>query len=419
MSRLIIAIFILLIPMIGVSQDTTVVKTKTTVVKKKKKKKKKKRDPNKPKKWDLSGYVKYMTSLYFIHNSPPLPPLIVLQDNLIHNRINFKWYISDAFTFKADLRTMVFFGEATKLRPNYGATIVTGDSIKNGYRDYFSWAILDTTDVVIHTILDRFYFQYSKGDWDIRLGRQRINWGINTIWNPNDIFNAYSFTDFDYEERPGSDALRVQYFTGVASSIELAVKVFTKVENITAGFLWKTNKWDYDFQVLAGILGQDIVLGGGWAGHIKGAGFKGEFSYFLNYADTTTNRHSFTGTLSVDYIFKSQTYLVAGFMYNMNGATKINTSQLFLYNASAKNLYPYRYSIFLTVMHPITQMFNAGATVVYSPGEDHSLFISPTFSYSIKENWDISLVGQIALNKSGDWYISPTQVFFLRLKFSF
>jgi hypothetical protein len=416
MSRLIIAIFILLIPIIGISQDTPVVKSKTSIVKKKKKKK---RDPNKPKKWEIGGYVKYLTSVYFLHNAAPLPPLIMLQDNLIHNRINFKWYINDAFTFKADLRTRIFFGELTKLRPNYGATIVSGDSIKNGYRDYLSWAIFDKPEAVIHTILDRFYLQYSKGNWDIRLGRQRINWGINTIWNPNDIFNAYSFTDFDYEERPGSDALRIQYFTGVASSIEVAVKVFTRVENITAGFLWKTNKWDYDFQVLAGIYGQDIVVGGGWAGNIKDAGFKGEFSYFYNYADTTTNRHSFTGTFSFDYIFKSQTYLVAGFMYNMNGATKVNTAQLFLYNASAKNLYPYKYSIFLTVMHPITQMFNVGLTAVYSPGEDHSLFISPTFSYSIKENWDISLIGQIALNQSGDYYISPTQIFFLRLKFSF
>ena len=319
-----------------------------------------------------------------------------------------------------DLRTRVIFGEFTRVaQPNLGAAILRGDSAKNGYTDYLSWAIMDVPGGVIHSTIDRLYLQYSKGNWDLRLGRQRINWGINTIWNPNDIFNAFSFTDFDYEERPGSDALRVQYFTGVASSIELAVKVFTRVENITAGFLWKTNKWNYDFQVLGGILGQDIVVGGGWAGNIKGAGFKGELSYFYNFADTTTNRHSFTGTLSIDYIFKSKTYLTAGFMYNMNGSTSLNTAQLFLYRPSAKNLYPYRYSLFLTLMHPVTEMFNAGITAVYSPGESHSMFLSPTFTYSIKENWDLSLVGQLTFNTSGAYYISPAQVIFLRLKFSF
>ena len=37
---------------------------------------------------------------------------------------------------------------------------------------------------------------------------------MNLVWNPNDLFNAFSFVDFDYEERPGSDALRIQKYTG-------------------------------------------------------------------------------------------------------------------------------------------------------------------------------------------------------------
>lgn len=369
-------------------------------------------------KWDIGGYVKYLTSVYVLH--PPAPtPVTTLQNNLLHNRINFKWYINDAFTFKADLRSRLFFGEFIKLQPNYGQTIRYNDSLRNGYSDYLSWVLMDEPGATIHSTLDRLYLQYSKGNWDIRLGRQRINWGINTIWNPNDIFNSFTFTDFDYEERPGADALRIQYFTGVASSIEVAAKVFTRWEDATAGFLWKTNKWDYDFQVLAGLLGQNLVLGGGWAGHIKDAGFKGEFSYFFNYADTTASRHSFTGTISIDYLFKNSGYLTAGFMYNSNGQTNINTNQLFAYQPSAQNLYPYRYSIFLTYMQPIKQIINLGATVVYSPGESHAMFISPTFSYSINETWDLSFVGQLAFNRSGNYYISPTQVFFLRFKLSF
>lgn len=402
---------LLLLPIIGLSQDSTIVKTVT-----KKKRLKKKKNPNAPKNWALNGYVKYLTSVYFLHQ----PNKAMLQDNLVHNRLNFKWYINDAFTFKADLRTRVFFGEFIKLQPNYGQTILAGDSAKNGYYDYLSWVLLNERGAVIHSTLDRLYLQYSKGNWDIRLGRQRINWGINTIWNPNDIFNTYSFTDFDYEERPGSDALRVQYFTGVASSIEFAAKAFTRWENATAAFLWKTNKWEYDFQVLVGITEQDLVIGGGWAGNIKSAGFKGEFSYFYNIADTTTNRHSFTGTVSFDYIFSnSRTYLVVGLMYNSNGSTNANSSALFAYRPSAKNLYPYRYSIFATFSQPIKEIFSVGLTAIYSPGESHSLFVTPNFSYIINEKWDISIVGQVSLNQSNGYYVSPVQVAFLRVKFSF
>lgn len=404
---------IIIMPMTSFSQDST--RTKFPAKKERPKKKKKKKDPNAPKNWELNGYLKYLTSVYFLHQ----PNKAMLQDNLIHNRLNFKWYINNDFTFKADLRTRVFFGEYTKLQPNYGKAILRGDSLKNGYTDYLSWALLDERGAVIHSTLDRLYFQYSKGNWDIRLGRQRINWGINTIWNPNDIFNTFSFTDFDYEERPGSDALRIQYFTGVASSIEFAVKAFTRWENATAAFLWKTNKWNYDFQVLGGIVGQDLVFGGGWAGNIKDAGFKGEFSYFYNFADTATNRHSFTGTVSFDYLFSSKTYLVAGFMYNNNGSTSANSSELFGYTPSAKNIYPYRYSIFATFSQPIKEVFSVGLTAVYSPGESHSLFLTPNFAYTINEQWDISIVGQISLNKSGSYYVSPVQVAFLRIKFSF
>ena len=58
----------------------------------------------------------------------------------------------------------------------------------------------------------------------MRIGRQRINWGVNLAWNPNDLFNAYSLIDFDYQERSGVDAIRFQYYTGEMSSIEFAIQ---------------------------------------------------------------------------------------------------------------------------------------------------------------------------------------------------
>lgn len=377
---------------------------------------KKQKDPNAQKKWALNGYLKYLTSVYFLQQPSPA----MLQDNLLHNRLNFKWYPNDYWTFKAELRTRVFFGEFVKLQPNFGSAILRADSLKNGYTDYLSWTLLDEPGAVLHSTLDRLYFQYSKGNWDVRLGRQRINWGINTIWNPNDIFNTFSFTDFDYEERPGSDALRVQYFTGVASSVEFAAKAFTNWEKATAAFLWKTNQWAYDFQFLAGVFEEHLVLGGGWAGAIKGAGFKGEWAYFYNWnPNNQSSPHSFTGTISFDYLFPSKTYLVTGFLYNSNGSLTANSTELFGYQPSAKNVYPYQYALFVTFSQPIKELFSVGITAIYSPGESHSLFLTPNFAYTINEQWDVSLVGQVAFNQAGGYYVSPLQVAFLRFKLSF
>jgi len=130
---------------------------------------------------------------------------------------------------------------------------------------------------------DRLNLNYSYGNWDITLGRQRINWGINTVWNPNDLFNSQNFLDTDYEEKPGSDALRIQYTTGETSSLEIAFhpdKEFKMKQSVLAA-IYKFNFRSFDFQILAARYLQDYSMGMGWAGNIKNAGFKGEINYFL------------------------------------------------------------------------------------------------------------------------------------------
>ncbi|MCG8318265.1 MAG: hypothetical protein MI921_02070 [Cytophagales bacterium] len=58
---------------------------------------------------------------------------------------------------------------------------------------------------------------WRKGCYQV-IGKHRINWGKSYVWNPNDVFNAYSFFDFDYEERRGTDALLIKYTTSPFSS---------------------------------------------------------------------------------------------------------------------------------------------------------------------------------------------------------
>ena len=271
-------------------------------------------------------------------------------------------------------------------------------------------------------MIDRLYLEYVKNNLEVRVGRQRINWGINTVWNPNDIFNAFAFTDFDYEERPGSDAIRIKYYTGIASSVEVATRIFNvfekdslKQEKIIAG-LWKINKWNYDFQLLAGYVKNDLAIGGGWAGNIKNASFKGEFTYFYALEDSV--QHAFAATLGWDYSFSNSLYINAGYLYNSIGASNADVSNLFQFELSARNLYPYKHAIFAQTSYPFSPLINAGVAVIYSPVNVHPLFVNPTFTLSITENWDLDFIGQIVFNDSGK-YSSPLQAFFIRLKFSY
>lgn len=362
----------------------------------------------KPRNWTLNGYAK---SLQTVFNVDGFDSYLI--DNLIHNRLNWKWYPSDAFVVRLEVRNRLFYGDLVKLTPAYGDQI----DLENRDRFDLSHNWINQDDIVLNSNIDRAYIEWNKNDWEIRIGRQRINWGINTVWNPNDVFNAFSFTDFDYEERPGTDALRVKYYTGIASSVEFAISAAKTWEERVAAALFKWNAWNYDFQLLTGWASNEFLLGGGWAGNIKNSGFKGEWTFFIpNQKDGTS---SFALTTAFDHSFQNSLYLNVGYLYNSNGDTAGSLGEIFSFELSAKNLYPFRHALFLMNSYPVTPLLNASLTWIYSPVSSHPLFVNPGMTLSIAQSWDLDLIGQLAFNKEDTKYTSPVLAFFLRTKFSF
>ncbi len=358
----------------------------------------------KERKWELGGYVKKLQSYTRVVDTTTFSYV----DNLLHNRLNFKWYINDKFTFRTGIRNRIFYTVSPPLAGTFD-----GD-VGNDFFD-LSFDLVNNKNFIFNSTVDRFYLEYVKGDWELRLGRQRINWGINTFWNPHDIFNAYNFTDFDYEERPGSDGLRIKYYSGAASSIELAVNVADTLPDFVAGLLWKINKWNYDFQLMTGWASEHVVGGIGWAGNLGNVGFKGEASTFV---PTDTSAVSFSATMGAEYSFKNGLFIGGGFLFNSNGSSDADIFGVTNFELSARNLYPYEWSVFGQLSHTLSPLINANLALVYSPSQTHALFVMPSLSYSIAENWDFGVFGQVFFAKDGDYY-SPVQSYFLRLKFSF
>lgn len=366
--------------------------------------------PAKLKKWELHGYIKDLETIDFVDGANT-----IVTDNLIHNRINFHWYPVEGLTFVIEARTRLYYGPLVKMTPGFG------DSLNNSSNDIYKMSLLmiNKPSLVFQTMLDRAFVDFTRGKWEAKLGRQRINWGINLVWNPNDIFNAYSFYDFDYEEHRGSDAGRVIFYPNASSSVEIAGKIAEKKEQVVAAALYKFNKKQYDFQFLGGVAHEDLVAGWGWAGHLGGAGFKGEMSYFQPYKKVIDTIGAFSASISVDNEFKHDVYLNVSFLYNTSGSMHANLLALTSLAISAKNLYPYRYSFFTQLSHPFTPLFNGSLSVIYSPAGDNALFINPALSYSIKENWDIDLVGQLFLASFSGPYKFQGEVIYTRLKWSF
>lgn len=367
------------------------------------------------KKIAFKGYLKNMSSFHYLNDD------LWLED-LTHNRLNLAWYPNKQFSVFFEVRNRLFIGDFVKDIPNYS-------SIIDANNDYFDLSanLIDNKTAILNVMVDRVYMQWNKNDWEIKLGRQRINWGVNLAWNPNDWFNAYSFFDFDYEERPGSDALRISKYTGVASSIEVAAKVADDTDHFVGAAMWRINKWNYDMQLLAGFAQGDLALGTGWAGNLGNAGFKGEFTYFHPVTDTPINfgyDQIFLGAISVDYSFQSSLYLNGSVMYNSNAALDppfaFNFTGARPGNFTVRNISSYRWSSFIQSSYQFTPLFSGGMAVIAYPGSN-AFFLNPLLTFSLKQNLDLNLVGQLFFddNPISGGYEAISQSAFLRLKWSF
>lgn len=359
----------------------------------------------------LNGYVKDLYMFYAPEYS--LLGTDYMWTNILHNRLNFKWYATDKLTGVVEIRNRLIFGNLVKNFPAYKSTV----DVDNGLVD-LSWIVAQGDNWFLHSMIDRAYLDYSTGKWQVKLGRQRINWGVNLVWNPNDIFNTFSYFDFDYEERPGTDALRVQYYTGVTSSAELVYKPGRDNASTAMAGMYRFSRWDYDFQFLGGQAGNDWVLGAGWSGDIRGAGFRGELTHFE--PRDSSSIQATVASISVDYTFSKSWYIHTSILYNSAGTTGNagGTNVLFDPDLSAKQLSNARYSLFGQVSKPITPLFSASFSGIMNP-LDESFYVGPAFTYSILDNLELMLTGQLFFGDQGTEFGDLGQLAFGRLKWSF
>ncbi|MEN8116150.1 MAG: hypothetical protein ABFS16_04185, partial [Bacteroidota bacterium] len=364
------------------------------------------------------GYIKDLGMYY-----KPIEPMQVSETksldylllNQIHNRLNFRWYASDQLTFALEARNRIYFGQMIKEFPEYEDLIDTD----NGYLD-MGTTLIAQESWFLHTMLDRAWIDYTKGKWQFRVGRQRINWGINLVWNPNDIFNTFSYFDFDYEERPGTDGVKIQYYTSVTSSAELVYKIGHNNNETAIAGMYRFSKFNYDWQFMGGWVGKDFVVGGGWSGDIKGGGFRGEASWFVpRDKNDAENFEAFVASVSGDYTFKNSLYLHTGFLFNSHGTTgKAGGRSFFVPDISAKMLSLGKYNLFAQASYPFTPLFSGSFSAMINPC-DGSSFIGPAFTYSLADNWELMINGQLFFGDEGTEYGDYGKAIYGRIKWAF
>ncbi len=355
----------------------------------------------------LNGYLTSMQSVTFDSLRGN-----IINDNLLHNRLNFKGYFGTHLSMAVEARNRIFTGDMVKMNQDYSA-IIGNDQ---GWLD-LSWNIMDEKSLLINTTIDRYWIDLNYDKFQVRLGRQRINWGQTLIWNPNDVFNAYSFFDIDYPERPGGDAVRIQYFPGFASAFELAVKADSE-DDVTAAGLFRFNKWGYDLQFLTGYVNsEDWFAGAGWSGAFGSISFRGEFSWFQPAKNFSDSSGIGLFTIGFDKILKDNSMIQLQAMYCNDPADLTDFDSFYTGNMSAQDLAFSRFSLFgqfTYAAHPLVNMTISGMWFPDLKG----YFAGPSLDYSIAENLDFSLIWQHFKSRIGDEKIR-INLGFLRMKYSF
>lgn len=334
---------------------------------------------------------------------------------LLHNRLNFLYMPYDKWEAVVDLRTRAIVGDA------YQLSKTTNDEFTrdNGLMD-LSWNIANSNSFLLNTSVERVYVGYQSAKFSARLGRQRINWSQTMVFNPNDIFNTYSFFDFDYPERAGSDALRLSYYPSGISTLEFVFKM-DREDQITAVGFYRGNVDGWDLQGLGGLYNDDdILLGGGFSGTVKGVNLRGELSY---YYDTNPKedemRNTFLASLGADYIFPSSLVLSAEVLYNSmpENQTDIDNSQLISAPMSAKKLSVTEFTTTAQMTYQFSAIIDGGISAIYYVNMP-ALYLGPSLNVSATDNLMISAVAQLFVD-SNDSDVSSMYVAYLRLKYNF
>lgn len=361
--------------------------------------------------FQISGYIQ-ATPVWISADLPePIGDDSFLEYRL-QNRLNVEWFLVDNLSLNWEMRTRFFAGDLVKEIPFYKEAVDTDP----GYMD-LSWIVADREKWFVHYIPDRLNLDWYSDEWRVTVGRQRINWGINMATNPNDLFNIYSFYDFDYPERPGTDAIRIQHFINWASRIEIAYSPAGEARNSVIAALYGFNTHGYDIQFISGYYRHKFAAGGGWAGSIGQSGFKGEVMGFYDLDEGPESESmNLIAAISADYIFDNSLFLIAEGLYNKEGGRE---SFLLLGEPiAADNPSFSRFQFTAQASYPFTPVWNGSFAVVFYPDEE-AVYISPSISYSVAQNVDFNLITQIFAGSSKSAFSNAGNVVAASLKWNF
>jgi hypothetical protein len=357
---------------------------------------------------EIRGYFKTVP-LYFGAASPSLQ-LLELPDS------GFLDYSRLRISSRTESMPGLYLNVAAELAAWAGdldAAPFTGENASFPTLIEARWNIRQSEHLQADFFIDRFNAEGYMGSLSFVLGRQRIAWGSGFFWNPTDVFNPYGPLALDPEDRPGVDALRLDYQLGTVSSVTIAHAVADKpwyyreyADHAATVVRAGTGLGSYDLHVMAAFDRRERTLGLDLTGYLGGAGIHLEAAYVRSPLRVDTVDDPELGAPGDIYGSLSWSEIVAGLDYGLGDGTNL---QLEWFHNTGGTTEPDRYTPLAVVQgrllavgrdyavgslsRPITPLFT-GRLVALLNVPDGSAALVPGLDWSASQNVRLMLGAQ-------------------------
>jgi len=329
-------------------------------------------EPERP--YSFGGYVKALTQAGIPNNGG------TTWDHLTHLRLNFEYRWSEALSLNVGMRNRLLWGDNIDV-PGFGKLL----SDDPGYVDLSSnW--LENDHALGNTTFDRFHLNWQYSILEMRVGRQRINWGYasraEAVWEFGD----------DWDE------------------VSLAGRYRFNLSGLRHTDSERKKK-------------TDLVVGAGFSGSLWGAGINGEVSHFDPYKhewDGIEQEPSTVSTLETDYhlSIRGNPAWKISILHTSNPQDPDDILAYLNRPLTAKTISFSRWTGYGETSFDIkTLSRQTFGVAVY---DDGSWYATATNIYSLADDWQMMLVWQHYDGPSGSFFgKDPSDILSGNLRWSF
>jgi len=265
--------------------------------------------------------------------------------------------------------------------------------------------------------LDNVYARFAFDRLAFTLGKQQLSLGTGYFTNPTDIFNTKDALDPTYEQ-PGHNGLRIDFLpTNRLSIMALYSPISADFRNSGMLLRTKLGLGHFDLSLLVSqsqytitdfytfeakeqrrrMLGADIV------GEIVGVGVWAEGMY--SFLEEDDDLYEFL--LGTDYTFENGLYTMLEYHHNSLGESNhenydLNDWMRFFVGETKTIPRDQAYGL---VTYPLTDMLIIGTSIIVGVSE-WSTAVVPMIQYSLFQNVELTLMGNIYIGEEGTAYSS-------------